>query len=276
MTTRLENSDSYEVKSWDGILKGIKGLWKNPSDFAPVDGIMLHPGNNLKFDPGNRAIIVEQTGKIIANLKAEIKPKDPEKKNTLTTKKEITVAAGDSISKIFNNEFGKGNFNLGDKGGLRKMYETNQNWDRIDPDDKLILETDSKANENGMYLYALSREKNGKKEFITFVSSKAPLRQSREKIQELIPTTNRNAIEEYLPGLNTEEKKELFTNGSVKKNASWKEVTYSVTHGRVTHSIDTRHIDTTDVTTLITTANSKSYSQIFKDGKMISDDSPKR
>jgi|GEM_PF-5380523 hypothetical protein len=53
-----------------------------------------------------------------------------------------------------------------------------EGWDTIFVGEKLTLETAGQTNESGMYLYTLSREKNGKKESITFVSSKRLLSDS--------------------------------------------------------------------------------------------------
>lgn len=115
----------------------------------------------------NELILIRNKQRIIiASLKADIAT--VEKKSVPTTKKEISVVVGDSISKILVKEFWKNNFSYGDKSGPTNMKE---GWDKIAVWEKLIIETDWQKNENDRYLYTLSRDKNGKKESITFVSS---------------------------------------------------------------------------------------------------------
>jgi len=172
----IEASTGIEVgkKNWKALLSELQvevSQWNKKWDTSWDR--LIRETDKVKKEGEKLQLVRNGTTYEIAILKSEITQKPQEK--VPTTKKDILVKSWDSISKILTTEFGKGNFQYGDKTGPAKMKE---GWDTIFVGEKLTLETAGQTNESGMYLYTLSREKNGKKESITFVSSKRLLSDS--------------------------------------------------------------------------------------------------
>ncbi len=178
-----ENMNSSEVlvgqKKWSVLLNELKAEVSEWNKKWEVSwDRLIRDTDKIKKEWDTLKLIRNNTTYDIASLKSEMSKEASEVQKVPTTKKEIIVVAWDSIEKILKKPelFGNEGFQYGDKGGVKKMYKENPNWDKINPKDVLILETDGIKNENDMYLYTLSRDKNGKKESITFVSSKLLLK----------------------------------------------------------------------------------------------------
>lgn len=93
----------------------------------------------------------------------------------------INVASWDTISWILNNIFWIGKYRYWDRRWSKNIPEW---WDTIVAWESLNLETDGKMRRN-RYLYTLYREKDGRVETITFVSSKL-LRWTPHKSKESV------------------------------------------------------------------------------------------
>jgi hypothetical protein len=173
-----ENMNSSEVlvgqKKWSVLLSELKAEVSEWNKKWEVSwDRLIRDTDKIKKEWDTLKLIRNNTTYDIASLKSEMSKEASEVQKVPTTKKEITVVAWDSISKILNTEFGSGQYKYGDKNGPSNMKD---GWDKILIWEKLTLETDGKTHEKDMYLYTLSRDKNGKKESITFVSSKLLLK----------------------------------------------------------------------------------------------------
>jgi len=173
-----ENMNSSEVlvgqKKWSVLLNELKAEVSEWNKKWEVSwDRLIRDTDKIKKEWDTLKLIRNNTTYDIASLKSEMSKGVSEEQKVPTTKKEITVVAWDSISKILNTEFGSGQYKYGDKNGPSNMKD---GWDKILIWEKLTLETDGKTREKEMYLYTLSRDKNGKKESITFVSSKLLLK----------------------------------------------------------------------------------------------------